>query len=176
MSSVIRGEDGFETSAGGIVLQTRYALLTIPKSISVAAMTVTEIDELTVNITPKSAQSVFKIELTIPHEADGKNPENIMFSFTRNGTYIQPENVGNRNAGITSRAVNYPQVGQVSHLNYGGFVFVDEPATTNPIVYKAAIKYVDAQNLFINRTAPDTDVAFCERGMTAFIITELSGT
>lgn len=173
MPSSISGDDGFVTSAGGIVLQTRYAVFALPKTISVAAMTVTEISELAVHIKPKSDRSVFKLELNLPHEAISDSTENIMFSATRNGSYIQQEGIGNRNGGISPRTISFHRENS-STLDLGSFVYIDEPATDSEITYTPAFMLAQNDTMHLNRTADDVDTAIHERGMSTFIVTELS--
>ena len=176
MVSVIAGDDGFNTSAGGILLQTRYKVFKDPKNFTTTKMTPTVINELTVSITPKSANSVFKLELCMPYEAQGSFSENMMVSATRNGSFIAPPNVGSRVGGIAPRTISVDSDNGKT-LDLLSFSFIDEPATTSPIVYTAAvIDGAGSHNIKINATISDLDNDQYERGMSTFIVTELSGT
>lgn len=171
MASVIAGDDGFSTSAGGIVLQTRYVVFEGTKVASTSALTPFELDDLSVTITPTSADSVFKLELCVSHGAASKN---IVFSAMRDSTYIAPSGAGsNQNAGIVPSATN-DSGDDNSSLDVGSYVYVDAPSTENAITYTPTLQTNGGDTVYINRTISDTDSSAFERCISTFIVTELS--
>lgn len=175
MSSVIRGEDGFETSAGGIILQTRYAVFKGFADFDYTDGSIKTIDVLSVNITPKSDKSVFKLELSLCYSA-GINNSNVMFGALRNNFYIQNSGTLSKQTPGISPLVTNRQTYANNVIDMGIYGYVDAPNTTSNITYKPTIKAVGNFKIAINRTFQNGDTPDFETGLSTFIVTELSGT
>ena len=174
MPSNIDGSDNFDTSAGGIVLQTRYAVYDQLRKLTATVNTPLRLEMLSVNIVPKSVNSVFKIELCCPHEGYSNNG-NYMFSLYRNGVYIQNrETQSAQNGGITPIFTSLTNNAQ-STMDTGMFVYVDAPQTTQPITYVPTIRAQDNLQIAINSTSSNLNAKHYETGISTFIVTELSG-
>ena len=175
MTSEIRGEDGFVTSAGGIVLQTRYVVFDGWKDFNVTSQVVQPLSFLSVNITPKSAQSVFKLELSLCYAAS-INTANVVFSATRNGTYIEnTQTLSNQTGGI-SPLLTDRQTFTTSVMDMGIYGYIDAPNTNSSVTYTPTIKTYGDLGVAINRTWQNGDLPDHETGLSTFIVTELSGT
>ena len=175
MPSNIDGSDNFDTSAGGIVLQTRYVVFDQLSSHYLHSNAIYKFDELKVIITPKSVNSVFKLELCLPHEMTSTgNDHDVMFSAYRNSHYIGVVD-GVKNSGIATRCLNKFGTDTASTMEHASYVYVDAPATTEQIIYTPTARTPHAQSLYLNGTAAGGQEAWHERGISTFIVTELSG-
>lgn len=174
MPSIIEGNDNFQTSAGGIVLQTRYKVFDQWTDYALQTDVVHKMDFLAVNIVPKSVNSVFKLELSLCFESGIVTP-NIMFSATRNDFYIQnPLTLSAQNSGIA--AFNQSLSNNIdSTMDMAFYSYVDAPQTTEPITYSPTMRAQDNFNLGINRTWRNANLKHYETGISTFIVTELSG-
>lgn len=175
MTSEIRGEDEFETSAGGIVLQTRYRVFNGFADFSIKSQVVQKIDLLSVNITPKSAKSVFKLDLSLCYSASINNA-NLMFGALRNSTYISNSGTLSLQTPGISPLVTNRQTTTNSVIDMGIYTYVDEPSTTSTITYTPTIKVVGDYKIAINRTFQNGNAPDFESGLSTFVVTELSGT
>ena len=174
MPSEIRGDDDFYTSAGGIVLQTRYRVFDTLRKLTATAYTPLKLEMLAVDIVPKSVNSVFKIELCLPHEGYNMN-ENYVLGLYRNDVYMQnKETKSNQNGGITPKVTSTAN-NKDSTMDLGMYVYVDAPNTTETIRYVPTIRTQDNLEFAINSTSQNVDGKHYETGISTFIVTELSG-
>ena len=175
MPSVIDGDDGFVTSSGGIILQTRYKVFDGWTNFSVSDGVVYPLDFLAVNITPKSEHSVFKLELSLAIEA-GVVSVNIMLGAKRNDYYIaNSSTLSSQNAGIAPLVTSLPDEATET-MDMGLYTYVDAPNTSSPITYVPTISTFGSFEIAINRTFQNGNSANYETALSTFIVTELSGT
>lgn len=174
MTSVIRSDDNFETSAGGIVLQSRYRVFNGFADFPIKSQVVHKIDFLSVNITPKSTKSVFKLELSLCYSASINNA-NVMFSAMRNDTYIKNSGTLSHQTPGISPLVTNRQTTTNSVIDMAVYTYVDAPNTESIITYTPTIKVVGDYRIALNRTWQNGDAPDFETGLSTFIVTELSG-
>jgi hypothetical protein len=106
-----------------------------------------DISGLSVSITPKFTTSKILVLLNTYTGFNGSG--DILINIVRNGTAIS------QSTGATANTTMYGQVGSLYGIANTTSVFLDSPAITSSIIYKAAMR-VESGTASINRRAGDT--------------------
>jgi hypothetical protein len=164
---------GNDTVAGKI-LQVQNITNTTLSSQSISLSTVTDINDMSVSITPSSTSSKILLAVYWVGECYAFSiAYNSVFSLTRNGTYLG-QSGSSRNEGIASPAISHPSDSD-STLESCSFVYLDSPSTTSAITYNLVMVSGTAGTLFTNRTRTDTNSSGYERGVSSMIAMEIAG-
>jgi len=151
----------------GSVLQTKKTQYIDTTSVSCSATTNTEINFLTVNITPKSTSSIIKLDAHIFHEwsQQGTATDSVWF-FYRDSTKLAHAQAGSRECGISMSTLSYGSAEADSTPEIAYYSYFDAPNTTSQITYKVGVLARLAKTLYFNRTVGDADTNEYERGIS----------
>ena len=159
----------------GKVLQVKQTYVDTISSQSISIGTWTPITDLEVSITPSSASSKILIFVEWNGESGENYPHNNTFGIQRNSTDIGLQTgIGSRQPGITSMNVNHTANAD-STPESAVYNFLDSPATTSAITYKACIWCQNAQTLYNNRTVNASDTLDYERLTSSITVMEIAG-
>ena len=160
----------------GATLQTQFTQYTGTTSVSLSGNTSTEINVLTLNITPKSTSSIIRLDSHVFHEWSDQNKatENVWF-FYRDSVLLRAPVVGSRPSGIAMSTLSHhsSDAGSTPEMVY--YSYFDTPNTTNQITYKVGVVVNANSTVFINRTVTDNDNNAHERGISFISATEIGG-
>lgn len=163
-------------SKAGSIIQIQYDQYTSASTQSISSQTYTELDNLSVDITPTSTSSVIKVEAQIFHEPNNVTSEyNNVFFFYRGSTKLGHATAGNRPVGIASSVAGFYSNDSGSTPSMAYLTFYDTPSTTSQITYKVGVWYFTAVTFALNRSATDTNDADYERGTSFISVTEIAG-
>ena len=157
------------TIATGTVFNTQIGSLTTSSTVAVTANTWTD-SGLTVNITPTSSSNKVMIQgsITLSHAGtNGGFSIRIVRGSTAIGVATDPQAsqlAATSGAYLTSQGVDAFSL---------PFFFVDSPATSSATTYKIQISSSASQNMFVNRTATDTNSASFRRYASNIIVQEV---
>ena len=158
------------------MLQTQFTQYTGTTSVSTPSVTNTTIDVLAVNITPKSTNSIIKLDTHIFHEwQQPASTYNCAWFFYRDTTKLAIAQAGNRLCGISPSAISFTGSDGDSTAEMTYYSYFDSPNTTSQITYKVGVINNYATNVFINRTVGDADNDERERGLSFISATEIGG-
>ena len=149
------------------LVQMKHFQLTTTQTETIAsANTDQAISNFTVNITPTRANSIIKLEAQLFYES-ANNPWDTLFFFFRDSTKLaHTESAGSRRVGIASPTVNYHASDNASTVEMVHMGYFDSPNTTSSIAYKLGINTNATNNVFINRTAGNSNAIGHERGVS----------
>ena len=95
-------------NAKGMVIQMPFTQYTGTTSVSTSSVTNHTIDVLSVNITPKSTNSIIKLDTSIFHEwGNAGATYNCAWFFYRDSTKLAHAQAGNRLSGISTSALSF---------------------------------------------------------------------
>ena len=163
-----RGAEGF-----GKVLQVVETHVTDTSTQAITAYVLAEIVGLDASITPHSANSRILIEVRWTGEGGVTTMYKALWGINRDSTPIGNADVaGSRKVGIATHSSNYvADVGATpENSNYS---YIDSPATTSQITYKATVWLNNAMTLYNQRTATDTDLTYTCRFTSTIRLTEI---
>ena len=160
----------------GAMLQTQFTQYTGTTSVSTSSVTNHTIDVLSVNITPKSTNSIIKLDAHIFHEwGNAGAVYNCAWFFYRDSTKLAHAQAGNRLSGISTSALSFEATDAGSTAETTYYSYFDSPNTTNQITYKVGVINNYTTSVFINRTVSDTNGNEMERGLSFISATEIGG-
>ena len=160
----------------GSVLQMQFTQYTSTTSVSTSSVTNTTIDVLAVNITPKSTNSIIKLDTHIFHEwQNSAATYNCAWFFYRDTTKLAIAQAGSRLCGISPSAISFTGSDGDSTPEMTYYSYFDLPNTTSQITYKVGVINNYDTNVFINRTVGDADNSERERGLSFISATEIGG-
>lgn len=131
-----------------------------------------QIPNLSLTITPKRANSRFRIDVRwfgeVPSAWD------VTMGITRNGTAINlPTQEGSRHGCLSMPQQSYVQDDNDSTPEYAFYSTVDTPNTTSPITYAAVYRnYSGTRTIWTGRVFSGTTNGNYEQGSQEIIITE----
>ena len=171
------------TSAGtsnfpsGTVLQIQYTQFTDQNTYSFSTGTPIVLTDLIVNITPRSTNSVFKLEASIMCEFGVEGADwNHVFFFYRDTTKLANTTAkSNQTSGIAVAGRTYFDQDVGSTPNGVSYMYFDAPNTTNTITYKVGFEASETSGLYLNRTAVDNASSGYERGVSTISVMEIAG-
>lgn len=167
---------GFVIPPAGGLIQMQYDQYTGADTQSLSLRTPTAVDNLSVNITPTSANSIIKVEGHLFFELSHSESEyNHMLFFYRDTTSLIPPNAGARTAGITQSTAAFYSNDASTTPQAAYFSYFDAPSSTSQITYKMGITVGQACTLYMNRTANDGNDYSKERGISFISVTEIAG-
>jgi hypothetical protein len=142
---------------------------------SVAAQTITNINNMSLVITPKKNNSKILIHIRWSGEFGASNVTwESIFGCSRNGIQIGRPAGGAAGSGIGIPSLSY-YAGDASSTAESCIYFVtDVPATTSPITYTATISGINAMTLYNNRTVNGPNLWNYESGTSAMTATEIA--
>jgi hypothetical protein len=147
--------------------------VTTTSSQSLTAGTPAEITGLTLTITPQSASSKFLLMAAWNGESSSVYSFESVFGFKRDSFYIgNPSADGVRPIGRGVMAQGYYAAESTGTMDSWTGHCLDSPNTTSAITYKVFITAKDAQTLYNNRTAGDTNETGRERTTSSLIVIE----
>ena len=165
-------------SGVGSILQIQYTQYTGTTSDAMTSNNNYTIDELAVNITPSSTNSVIRLEAFIYGEwSTDAIIWNSSWYFLRDSTKLQAPADGTAGRGIamgTWRSI----AGDNNDSTPEGtaYSYFDTPATTSQITYKVGVYVGQTGTWHTNKTAnPDNNSIGYERGISSIIATEIAG-
>ena len=163
----------------GSILQTQYTMVSATSQWTCNQDTDKEISVLAVSITPKSTNSIIKIEAQVTGEWSNHGaPYNSTWFFYRDSTKLAAPSAGNRNSGIIMNTFNsYEASDANSSPETAIYSYFDAPSTTSQITYKVGVRHGVTANFYwnLNRTVTDTDGRQYERGISFICVTEIAG-
>jgi hypothetical protein len=162
----------------GAVLQVQRTRITAVDTQALTQNTMTAIDGMSVNITPKFSNSLIRLDAhffgELGHE---QNPFNHTIAFMRDSTGLHESPVGNRNYGYGMLTRTYESADAGSTPETAAIFDYDTPNTTSQIAYKLAIRvYSDGSGtdlLTINRVKTDENQPYIEYGISQISATEI---
>jgi len=182
MTSIIKVDEiqttsgsGFVKPMAGSIIQIQYDQYTGTDTQSLSAQTDTEVNNLSVTITPTSTSSIIKLEAQVFFEYGDNNEYDHIFFFYRGTTKLGQAAAGSRNVGISQGTNAYSATDASTTPNVLHMTFFDEPSTTSATSYKVGTNFYNASTLYINRTVNDGSAANIERGVSFISATEIAG-
>ena len=161
-------------NAKGMVIQMPFTQYTGTTSVSTTALTNATIDVLAVDITPKSTNSIIKLDTHIFHEwQNSAATYNCSWFFYRDTTKLAHAQDGTKLCGISPSAISFTGDDGDSTPEMTYYSYFDSPNTTSQITYKVGVVTFYATSVFINRTVGDA--ATSERGISFISATEIGG-
>lgn len=164
----------------GSVLQVQSTFYNTPFTQSISATTDTEINNISVNITPSSTSNKIMLFGRLFSEYSEGNSHNVGYFFRRGSTKIG-EGVasGNRPTMMATHGTNYIQSGNYdagSTPETMNMFHIDASHnTTSQITYTIGYYQLSAGTLYVNRTVQDSDSTSRERGSSEIIAMEIKG-
>lgn len=174
MASVLKVGELQDLNGNALQFGTKVKLhrtLVLAESTQSTSSSWTDINGMTVTLTPESASSIFRIDVRWFGEvASGWD---IVFGINRNGTAINLPGSPSGNAGLYMPVKTYHVADDnASTPELATYFTYDEPATTSEITYSATCKCNTAYTLYNNRTQSGTTGWNYERGSCEIIVTE----
>ena len=168
------------TSAGlpsGTVLQVKYTQFTSYNNVAISnSATGTALDDLAVNITPISTNSIILLTAFINGEFSVTTAQDVVAFFFRDSTKLAAPAAGNRPVGIQMGAnISWYDSNNATTPEGFNYSYFDTPNTTSQITYKAGLRVTTGCNYKINRTESDSDADSNERGVSFISATEIAG-
>jgi len=164
----------------GSVLQVQSTFYNTPFTQSISANTDTEINNISVNITPSSTSNKIMLFGRLFSEYSQGNAHNGGYFFRRGSTKIG-EGVasGNRPAVMATHGTNYMQGGSYdagSTPETMNMFHIDASHnSTSQITYTIGYRQSSAGTLNVNRTVSDSNSNARERGSSEIIVMEIKG-
>ena len=182
MTSILK-VDNLQNASGtgtpyitGAVLQVKYYQLTTMVNETYGTASADQaITNFTVNITPKSTNSIIKLEANIMYES-ANYAWSTMWFFFRNTTKLANTQAspGSRQIGI-SPGLSSLDSDNSSTPEMATLTYFDAPSTTSAIDYKLGVTSRTNNIFYINRTITDSDSNSFERGVSFISATEIGG-
>jgi hypothetical protein len=158
----------------GSALQIKSTLYQWYNSMTINNGGWSNISGLSVSITPKFANSLFKIDVRWFGEVT--TATDVVFGITRNGTLINlPTQEGTRNLALGVPVQTYIEPNDDSTPEFCMYSTIDYPATTSTITYQAVTKAWDSRTMWTGRMFNATATGSYEQGSTEIIVTEYAG-
>ena len=154
---------------------TYYAYASDTDELLIASNANDSTSHVSVNITPSSTSSKILLQASLFYESDNVNNHELLWAFHRDSTRLGAATTGSRRGGIAINAAGYPAQDAQSTPDCANILFVDTPSSTSAITYAVGFNASHAANLYLNRTAADTDAISRERGNSIIIATEIAG-
>jgi len=151
----------------GHVIQVQQTYITSTQSISTNSGTVA-ITGLTVNITPTSTSSKILAMWTVNMGGDNNQPGLFLY---RNGSVSSF--IGDA-SGSKSRISGAPGGVTTSLVYTVAGSFLDSPSSTSALTYAMYVQTNNAGNVYINRSALDSDSIAYNRGASSIIVMEIA--
>ena len=163
----------------GSVIQVQSTFYNTPFTQSISATTDTEINNISVNITPSSTSNKIMLFGRLFSEYSEGNAHNVGYFFRRGSTKIG-EGVasGSRPAIMASHGTNYIQSGNYdagSTPETINMFHIDSPSSVSQQTYTIGYYQLTAGTLYVNRTVADSDSTSRERGSSEIIAMEIKG-
>ena len=168
------------TAAGlpsGTVLQVKYTQFTSYNNVAISnSATGTALDDLAVNITPISTNSIILLTAFINGEFSAAAAHDAVAFFFRDSTKLAAPAAGNRALGVQMGAnISFYDDNNSSTPEGFHYSYFDTPSTTSQITYRPGLRVHAACNYKINRTESDADLSSNERGVSFISATEIAG-
>ena len=144
--------DGLPSGSSGGIIQVKSTTLTVPKSFtSLAAGNFTDVDGLSVSITPHRSDSKILLMCNISAGLSNTHDYNFYWRILRDSTPICIATEGG-GVGTTGGFNRYKDNGSTGFLGCMANTFLDSPATTSSITYKIQATGNDTSaTVYINR-------------------------
>ena len=171
MTSVIRGDDNFDTAVGDNVVQTH---LITTSSQSITASTLTNISGLNATITPSTTSKRIKVIVRWSGEFSTTNNYSCVYGIKRDAIDVgNPASVGSRLVGIAVVAQGYHDPDGSSTPDSVFYSYIDSPATTSATTYHATYLHNSSGTLYNQRTVSDVNTNNYERLTSTIILEEI---
>lgn len=172
---IIKGTDSGSIVQPGAIIQTVYLRSDVKATYTAPAPVVgigseTEIDELTLAITPKYNNSKILLSYMLTYETN----EDTVFRLSRNGSII----------GRNSTDLNYwagtavpPNDGNSSTPTTQTFFYLDSPASTSSLTYRVLFgssQLSEVRTLYLNRSGSNAGASQFEVGISQVLIQEIA--
>ena len=144
--------DGLPSGSSGGIIQVKSTTLTVPKSFtSLSAGNFTDVDGLSVSITPHRSDSKILLMCNISAGLNSTHDYNFYWRILRDSTPICIATEGG-GVGTTGGFNRYKDNGSTGFLGCMANTFLDSPATTSSITYKIQATGNDTSaTVYINR-------------------------
>ena len=144
--------DGLPSGSSGGIIQVKSTTLTVPKSFtSLAAGNFSDVDGLSVSITPHRSDSKILLMCNISAGLNDTHSYNFYWRILRDSTPICVATEGG-GVGATGGFNRYKDNGSTGFLACMANTFLDSPATTSAITYKIQATGNDTgATVYINR-------------------------
>jgi hypothetical protein len=169
--SVFTSEAPVTTFSSGSAVQVKSTLYQWYNTLAVNN-TWQNVPNLSVDITPRTATSIFKIEVRWFGEMS--SAWNMVFGITRNGTLINmPTQEGSRNTAIGMPCQTYIADDNNSTPELSYMMTYDSPNTSSTITYRLVARHYDGGTLYTGRVYDGSvQGSNYEQGSTEVIVTE----
>ena len=180
--TTINMESGHMLHQPGATLQTQFTQYASKVTQAYSADTATAITGMTVNITPKFANSAIKLVGTWGGEISDNGLWDHVFFFYRDSTQIPPSSDFPDHASKPNQPFGLGCAGETYYAgadnsstpNYVNIQYYDFPNTTSQITYKLGIRFNSGGTLYINHTVGDANTGDYERFMSQITATEIA--
>ena len=164
----------------GSILQVQRTRITAVDTQALNQNTMTAVNGMTVNITPKFSNSLIRLDCHFFGEFGHEdNTRNHMVAFYRGSTALHESPVGNRNYGYGAFTRTHRDSDVGSTPECGVIFDYDTPNTTSQVTYNLYMRvYSDGSGtdtLTINRVATDENQPYVEYGISQISATEIAG-
>ena len=181
-ANTIRVASGHTLHQPGATLQTQFTQYAAKVTQAYSADTATAITGMTVNITPKFANSAIKLVGTWGGEISDNGLWDHVFFFYRDSTQIPPSSDFPDHASKPNQPFGLGCAGETYYAgadnsstpNYVNIQYYDFPNTTSQITYKLGIRFNSGGTLYINHTVGDANTGDYERFMSQITATEIA--
>lgn len=164
--------------APGTIVQANNTYFTTPTSYSIPASysTYTDVPGLSVNITPRSANSKIYITARIFGEFNATSGTwDVIFAIKRNGTPINlPPQPGTNNLGHHMATTTYTNTDADSTPEPCFFDMMDSPANTGILTYTVGACSGGSYTHYINRCVNGATTPGYERGTSSITVFEIA--
>ena len=166
---------GLTNLYSGAMVQFQHTLFTGTTKNSSINPTPSSVAGLSVDITPKFANSKMKVEVRWGGETT--HPDNILFNIKRNGVLINlPDAYGSTPRGLAVPLLTYPNNND-STPEACSFFTVDTPNTLSPIIYELNVSgYAGGSvTVYTGRCVNTSSSIYYQRMSCEITVTEIAG-
>lgn len=170
-ASNVQSSVTYDTLPAGAVLQVKSYVYTWYNSVTLTDQW-QQIPNLSLSITPKRANSKFRIDIRWFGEVS--SAWDVTMGITRNGSIINlPTQEYSRHGCLAMPQQTYVQDDNDSTPEYAFYSTIDAPGTTNTITYAAVFRcYSGTRTIMTGRVFSGTSNGNYEQGSQEIIITE----
>jgi hypothetical protein len=171
MTTIIRGDDNFDTAIAQKALVQTYSITASSQALT--ADTTANMTGLSATITPSTTSKRIKVSVRWAGEFS-VDSHNCVFGIKRGSTAVgNPAAAGLRSIGITVIAINFYSVNNDSTPETAIYSYVDSPATTSATTYYATVTIGSSgKTVYHNQTVDSSTNNISRERLTSSITLE----
>ena len=171
MTTIIRGDDNFDTAIAQKALVQTYSITASSQALT--ADTTANMTGLSATITPSTTSKRIKVSVRWAGEFS-VDSHNCVFGIKRGSTAVgNPAAAGLRSVGITVIAINFYSVNNDSTPETAIYSYVDSPATTSATTYYATVTMATSVTVYHNQTVSTSNSIDRERLTSSITLEEV---